>query len=95
MMSKNTHFEDLWEMCETFHKNSEGFTQPLDLDELIMKIGLYQSFAKKTNISTEELQKVKSRVLGEILFFLTNLSVRDNVDVFNALLIALKSRQVT
>ncbi len=93
-MSK-THFEDLWEMCETAHKNSGSFTHPLDIDELIMKIGLYQSFSKKINISEEEMQKVKSRIFGEILFFLTDLSIRDNVDVFKALLDALKSRQVT
>jgi len=60
-----------------------------------MKIGLYQSISKKTNISEDEMQKVKSRVFGEILFFLTNISIRDNVDVFNALLVALNSRQVT
>jgi hypothetical protein len=87
-----THFEDLWEICEAFHKNSEGFSHPLDMDELIMKIGLYQSISKKINIPDDELQKVKSRVLGEILFFLTDISVRDNIDVFASLASALKAR---
>lgn len=91
-MSK-THFEDLWEMCEAFHQKSEGFSNPADIDELILKIGLYQSLSSnKINLSTEDLQKAKSRIMGEILFFLTNLSIKDNIDVFSALFEALKSK---
>jgi hypothetical protein len=91
-MSK-THFENLWEMCEAFHQKSEGFAAPIDMDELILKLGLYQSLSSnKINLPIEDLQKAKSRIMGEILFFLTNISIKDNIDVFNALLEALKTK---
>lgn len=71
-------------MCEAFHKKSEGFGSSLEVNELIMKIGIYQTLSYNS-LPPDELQKAKSLLMGEILFFLTSMSVQDNIDVFAAL----------
>ena len=91
----NMHFEELWEKCENFHKES-GIDQSIAnlIDELSYKITLYKALDAKTEIPAEELQKAKSRTLGEILLTLTNLSLKDNVNVFDALGVALQYKSV-
>lgn len=89
-----THFEELWELCEQFHKESNlhGSTQSL-LDELAMKINLYRLVDSK-EIEESEKQKAKSRLCGEILLTLTNLSLTDNINVFDSLMTAHKMRSI-
>ncbi len=86
------HFEDLWEKCENYHKSNEDQNSPLNMDELIMKIGLYQSLNEKPNISKNDLKTIKSRLLGEILFSISNISLKDDINVYQAMLDALNSR---
>jgi len=88
------HFEELWELCEQLHKevNSRESAQPL-LDELAMKINLYKLIDSK-EIEDSEKQKAKSRLCGEILLTLTNLSLTDNINVFDSLMTAYKMRSI-
>ncbi len=87
------HFEELWEKCENFYKDSKLITDSKSLlEELDLKLNLYRAIDAKEEIPEEERQKVKSRVLGEILLTLTGLSLKDNVNVFEALSIALQYR---
>jgi hypothetical protein len=89
------HFEELWEKCENFHKesnNNESITSIID--ELMMKLNLYKAIAAKSEVQMEDRQKVKYRALGEILLTITNLSLKDNVNVFEALNIAQQYRSV-
>ena len=86
------HFEELWEKCEAFQKK-EGFSHSLNMSELAIKAQLYSSLSKRDDISVEEIQKLKSHVLGEILLFLTGVSLSDNIDVYGALVNALKLRE--
>lgn len=83
------HFEQLWELCEAHYKkmNSHNSAQSI-LDELVMKINLYKIIDQKSEIDEIERKKIKSRLFGEILLTLTNLSLTDNVNVFESLLIA-------
>ena len=89
------HFEELWEKCEDFQKEASinDNVQSI-IDELLLKINLYKVIDAKTEIPEEDRQKVKSRTLGEILLTLTGLSLKDNINVYEALNIALQYRSV-
>jgi len=91
------HFEELWEKCEQLHQaadqNNPATTAAL-LEELMLKVNLYKALDAKTEIPEEDRQKIKSRTLGEILLTLTHVSLLDNVNVFEALNIALQYRSV-
>ena len=89
------HFEDLWEKCEKFHQSEgmEGSAAAL-IDELMMKLNLYKVIDLKEEIPAEDRQKIKSRTLGEILLTLTQLSLKDNINVFEALSVALQYRSI-
>lgn len=86
------HFEELWERCEKFHQ--EASSDSSLMDELMMKVNLYKVIDQKTEVPEEERQKLKSRAMGEILLTLTGMSLKDNVNVFEALSIALQYRSV-
>jgi len=89
------HFEDLWNQCESLHEGTisrESSTQILD--ELILKINLYKALDQKSEIPETELQTIKSRTLGEILLTMTKLSLKDNLNVYEALNIAMQYRSI-
>ena len=89
------HFEDLWEKCEQLHEDFiERDEVQTIINELLMKLNLYKAFDEKAEISKEEMEKVKSRTFGEILLTLTNLSLKDRINVFDALGTAYKYRAV-
>ena len=80
------HFEELWDKCETFHKENINDESSFDIiQELTMKLGLYAAIAQKSEISSEDIEKAKSRLMGEILLSLTALSLKDNINVYDAL----------
>lgn len=89
------HFEKLWEQAESFQKDgSANISIQQIIEELIMKISLYKAIDLKTEIPEEDRQKVKSRTLGEILLTLTALSLKDNINVYEALNISLQYRSL-
>lgn len=90
------HFEELWEKCENLHQevNAEA-SLPVILEELLMKVNLYKAIDAKPEIPEEERQKAKSRAMGEILLTLTHMSLKDNINVFEALGVALQYRSVS
>lgn len=85
------HFEDLWEACEQHHQGTETSVLML-INELVMKSNLYNAVEQRTELSAEDKQSSKSRIMGEILLALTHLSLKDNINVFDALNIALQHR---
>lgn len=89
------HFEELWEKCEQLHQESinEGTASDI-INELMMKFNIYKVIDSKTEIPLEERQKIKSRTLGEILLTLTNLSLKDNINVYESLSTAYKYRSI-
>jgi len=89
------HFEDLWDQCEKFHQeNSANLELQPILDALMMKVSLYKALNAQKDIPGEEMQKVKSRTLGEIVLALTCITLKDNINVFEALATALQYRTI-
>ena len=89
------HFEELWEKCEQFQQETAASRDVQSvLEELILKINLYKAIDAKEEIPETDRQKIKSRTLGEILLTLTTLSMKDNVNVYEALNIALQYRSL-
>lgn len=90
------HFEELWEQCENLQKEiTENTEVKVIIDELLMKLKLYQMIdAQLASIAEEEHFKVKSRALGEILLTITCLSMKDSINVFEALYTALNYRTI-
>jgi len=88
------HFEELWEKCESFHKDSNpNATAKSFVDELMMKIDFYKAVHQQ-EIPEEELRKIKERAMGEILLTLTALSLADNINTYEALASALQYRSI-
>ena len=89
------HFEDLWEKCESLHKNNcEEENIDSIIKELQIKIELYRTLLSKKDLIGEELPHLKSRTMGEILLTLTNLSLRENINVYDSLVSALRFREI-
>lgn len=85
------HFEELWEKCEKlFSDNLDKDSSIVIIDELLMKLNLYKIINENKDLSKEDMILVKSRTFGEILLTLTNLSLRDSINVFDALATAFK-----
>ncbi len=79
------HFEQLWEQAENKFKNDQSSVEEV-LNNLILKINLYQSFYNKIKAApAQEAAKMKSHLMGEILLALTQLSYRENINVYQAL----------
>lgn len=90
-----SHFEELWEQSENFQKEATASINVQSLiQELVLKINLYRAIDAKTEIPEEDRQKVKSRTMGEILLTLTSLSLKDNINVYESLNIALQYRSL-
>lgn len=89
------HFEELWELCENFHKETTDMSDIGNvISALLLKMNLYKSLDAQKDMLGEEMQKVKSRALGEIVLALTCLSLKDNINVYEALGTALQLRSV-
>ena len=86
------HFEELWEKCEELHKEA-GTSISSSLMELDLKFSLYKKIDVQ-GFSNEEVEKIKSRVLGEILLTIANISLIDNINVYQALNEALQFRSI-
>ena len=86
-------FSELWEKCENFYQESKLITNSENLlEELAIKTNLYKAINTNDKLSEIEVQQAKSRILGEILLTLTGLSLKDNINVYEALSIALQYR---
>jgi hypothetical protein len=88
------HFEHLWDKCEKNHDNISSDEINSIISELELKINLYKSLNNNENFSEEDLKKIKSRMFGEILFTLTKISLKENINVYVSLKDALLSRLI-
>lgn len=77
-------FEKLWSNCEDYHKDSSESTSQEPINEILMKFAVYQNVCNK-EIPEEEKLKLKKRLMGEILFSLSKLSLIDNINIFTSL----------
>lgn len=94
-MSEFKTFDQLWEACELLHKDMIAQdTASALVDELVMKLGIYKAICDKPEIPPENAKEIKLRTIGEVLLTLTNLSLKDNINVFAALDTARQYRSV-
>lgn len=85
-------FDELWEKCEQFQQQYNGNESLKSvIDELLLKINLYKAVNNK-EIPKEEADKMKIRILGEILLNISALSGKDNINIYDALYTALNFR---
>lgn len=87
------HFEELWVHCEKVHQEAivRG-TVPEILNELSMKLNFYKVIDQRKDLPPEEMRQFRIRAVGEILLVLTNLSMVENINVFDALNAAVQYR---
>ena len=86
------HFEDLWQKAESFHKNSDDSAKDI-LEELTLKVCLYKAIEQRSEISEKDKKEARSHLLGEILFTLTKLSLKEDINVFESLQIILMQQK--
>lgn len=89
------HFEELWEKCEQFHnETSSSDSQVSIIEEIAMKLDLYKTLVNRVDMLPEEKEKLKSFAIGEVLLSLTALSLKDNINTFEALQNALTYKSI-
>lgn len=89
------HFEELWEKSEKFCSTQEDQSLSDLFDEILLKITLYKKFDERKDEGVpEEILQVKNHTFGEILLSLSAISLKENINVYEALSIALKHRNI-
>lgn len=77
------HFEDLWELSE---KIATGSFRDKSSDDLLNKINeLVLDFKGIETYPNSIKTEMKKQIIGEILFVLTGISIKENLDVYLAL----------
>jgi phage-related tail protein len=85
-MSENNikHFETLWEEAEKLSEKMYGGTATEELVKLISES--LTNYFETTQLDSKEIaDSLKNKHMGEIVFMITALSLRDNVNVYAAL----------
>ncbi len=84
------HFEELWTEAENLHQEiNDGTSAGALVDELILKLTVYKVLDQNDQIPEDEKAKLKSHTFGKVLALLTNLSLKNNVNVYGSLLSAI------
>lgn len=89
---KVEHFEQLWSVAEDSFKSELDCDVNEILNKLSLSIRLYKNINDKSS-STQEIKAIKAHLLGELLLEISHLSMKENIDVFNALMASLKFRK--
>lgn len=87
------HFEELWVQCEKVHQEApvQGSVAEI-LNELSLKLNFYKVIDQRKDLPPEEMRQFRIRAMGEILSVLTNLSLVEDINVFDALRTAMQYR---
>lgn len=94
-MTDNVHFENLWEHAENAQQKNVSACSTNDIiEELLMKVNLYKTSDNK-EWDNDQRKSIKSRLMGEILFTLTKLSIKENIDVYESLASILVNRKIS
>jgi hypothetical protein len=89
------HFEHLWEACEKANASelAQRSVHSL-LAELTAKFSLYATLEDNNKLNIVDRQKLKARLFGALLFTLTQLTAKDDINSFAALQEALTAVQL-
>jgi hypothetical protein len=83
-MSDIIHFEQIYEQAEQISKQRNETRSTADIAKEISE--LLNSYADADSIDSKEItNSLKNRYLGEVMFLITALSQRDNINVYAAL----------
>jgi len=83
-MSDIIHFEQLYEQAELLSKQRNESRSTADIVKEISELLI--SYSETDAIDSKEItNSLKNRYLGEIMFLITALSQRDNINVYAAL----------
>jgi hypothetical protein len=85
------HFEQLWDQSEAHIAKTHAHTHTSELIVLIS--ALLEEYKKLSSSDIPEEVKVslKKKYLGEIMFYITGISAKDNINVYAALKEQLKA----
>lgn len=90
------HFEDLWEEAENVMKDEISISSSEELvKEAEAKFGIYNLINRNSILPEEDQKRLKSHTFGKILLVLTQLSAKDNINVYAALKTALDETKIT
>lgn len=87
------HFEDLWGAAEKSFQNDLNIENEVILNKASINLNLFKTLSKYP--ATEDLDKIKAHLMGELLLSLSHLSLKENIDVFYAMQLALKKKLET
>lgn len=91
----NQHFEEVWEDAEKLmsEETAQRFTKSIVM-ELTAKFGLYEAIDLNEKLSTEEKQKLKAHLMGTLLVTIAQLSLKDNINVFESMKLAIEEKRI-
>lgn len=85
------HFEELWEQAENLNTKEDTQVSQV-IEEVLLKANLYKVIDLQVNFSEADKAAMKLQTMGEILLSLAAISLKDNINTFEALGLALKTR---
>jgi len=89
------HFEELWEEAEGLYKDpANAVSIPAIIAELIAKLSVYRALDTNDKITSEEKTKLKAHTFGKILSAMTHLSLKDEINSYAALKLAIDDLRI-
>lgn len=89
------HFESIWEDSENYYKESSSNSNVDSIiTELLLKVNLYNSIDQNDKFPEDQKKKIKLHTFGEMLMTLTQLSLKDNINSYAALVAALQYKKI-
>jgi len=88
------HFEELWEAAESYYLDTIKETAASSiLDEAILKLTLLRSIDTYTEVQDDQKSKMKIMAYGEAMMALTQYSLKENINAFASLYLALRNKK--
>lgn len=90
-------FDNIWEDAEKLleQETSHSSTSQL-IKECIAKLSMLDSLSSLENtMPTEDLLRLKSHAMGKVLLVLTQISMKDNINVYTALRDVIENRKIS
>lgn len=90
------HFENLWNAAEAL-MTTEATERSIAslIMELNAKFNLYNAIDSNDQLPQEECDKLKARLFGKLMLTLTQLSLKDNINVFEVMKQAYDEAQIS
>ena len=88
-------FSELWEEAETVMQDEVSVSSSEELvKEAEGKLRIYNLINRNSSMPEEDQRRLKSHTFGKIMLVLTQLSAKDNINVYAALKTALDETKI-